>query len=376
MRQIKPMIALIAIAVACTWLLPLSAAAVSSYAPIVKKASPSVVNIYTREKISSAPKKTNSKELSTRKQYFIPAQAQAIPQPVARRYTLGSGVIMSDKGYILTNYHVVKNAQQVLVTLADGRKVRAKIVGFDKATDLAVLKIDLKDLKAIDIGNSDNLQVGDIVLAIGNPFGLGQTVTQGIISAIGRSSIGINSLENYIQTDAAINPGNSGGALINMEGQFIGLNTAIYSRSGGYQGVGFAIPANVAVNVLQQIVRYGEVKRGWLGLEVRKLGEALAELYGTKEGRGVVILKVIRGSAADKAGLQAGDVIVALNRQPITSTRNFFSYVAQLQPGSKVVAHVIRDRKPDSIIITVGTRPKQQAVSQQMRDRNDGRFQR
>jgi len=298
-----------------------------SYAMAVKKAAQAVVNIYTD---------TDSQ----------PAQISQYPR--VHRTTLGSGVILDKKGIILTNYHVIHNASQILVALDDGRSAKAKLMGFDRESDLAILQIQLSDLQAALLGNSDIIQVGDVVLAIGNPFGLGQTVTQGIVSAIGRNTVGINQLENYIQTDAAINPGNSGGALINAQGEVIGINTGIYSHSGGYQGVGFAIPVNVVLNIMQQILKTGVVQRGALGLKVRTL-HRLSPI-------GVVVTGFLPDSSARKSGVKEGDVIIALNNQRVHSIHGFFNYIAQSRPYSSMVVTLMRDHKQYHVVVPVGVK--------------------
>lgn len=301
-----------------------------SYASAVKIAGASVVNVFTDRAVDDSDKR----------------------HPHRHRTNLGSGVIIDKKGYVLTNYHVVRRAVSILVALDDGRRIKAKIVGVDQEIDLAVLHINLPNLHPATLGNSDNVQVGDIVLAIGNPFGLGQTVTQGIVSAMGRSTIGINQLEDYIQTDAAINPGNSGGALIKTNGKVIGINTGIYSRSGGYQGVGFAIPINVALNVMQQIIKTGSVKRGWLGVNIHTVASS----------SGVVIMALLPNSPAEKAGLKVGDVITYLNNQRIRTARGFLNYIAQRKPGSKVVIVYTRDHQTFRLEIKLGTRPPQPLI--------------
>jgi len=282
-----------------------------------------------------------------------------------RRSSLGSGVVIDTHGHVLTNYHVVRRATQILVALDDGRRAKAIVVGHDQETDLAVLHITLKNLHPAVIGNSDKVHVGDIVLAIGNPFGLGQTVTQGIVSAIGRNTVGINQLENYIQTDAAINPGNSGGALINTKGQVIGINTGIYSRSGGYQGVGFAIPINVALNVMQQIVRTGSVKRGWLGVRIRTVVPTLKTTMRLTRSTGVVVVGLLPNSPAKNAGLKVEDVITSLNNQRVRTAQGFLGYVAQRRPGSTIVVIFTREHQTHRMEIKVGTRPPQPMIDDQ-----------
>ncbi|MCH9644820.1 MAG: trypsin-like peptidase domain-containing protein [Gammaproteobacteria bacterium] len=295
-----------------------------SYSRAVKNASASVVNVYSG-KTARATMQANLSRGSKR-----------------RKITLGSGVIMNRRGYILTNYHVIRRMSKVMIALMDGRKVQAKVVGVDPETDLAVLHISLDNISPIKLGNSNNVEVGDIVLAIGNPFGLGQTVTQGIVSAIGRNTVGLNSLENYIQTDAAINPGNSGGALVNTNGHLVGINTGIYTRSGGYQGVGFAIPVDNALNVMQQIIKSGKVTRGWLGVEVVTLDARTAKALGVKQTRGVVVDDVIPNSPASKAGIKRLDVVLSVNNRSIRNARGFQGAVAQRKPGDVIQLTVSR----------------------------------
>lgn len=322
-----------------------------SYASAVKIAAPSVLNVKTIRK-TQLYRHTPNQHRSV-----MPRSHQMVVPGYRTRSTLGSGVIIEKKGYVLTNYHVVRNAKKILIALADGRKTEAKLIGSDPETDLAVLQILLSDLHPAKLGNSDALHVGDVVLAIGNPFGLGQTVTQGIISAIGRSTVGINQLENYIQTDAAINPGNSGGALIDTEGRVIGINTGIYSKSGGYQGVGFAIPINVALNVMQQIIKTGYVKRGWLGVRIRTLSIEIAKRMKLKRSTGVVIIGLAPKSPAAKAGVKVGDVITYINTQRVSSARGFLNYIAQRKPGSSVTLTLWRKQREQKISVSIGKRP-------------------
>ncbi len=316
-----------------------------SYADAVKLAAPAVVNVYAI--------RNNNSQASTN----TPSRQKKPNQERPRRYGFGSGVIIDTQGYILTNAHVVRKAVRVLVVLPDGRKTPAKIIGTDPETDLAVLRIQLTGLKPIALGNSDHVEVGDIVLAIGNPFGLGQTVTQGIVSAIGRNTIGINQLEDYIQTDAAINPGNSGGALINTTGQLVGINTGIYSRSGGFQGVGFAIPVNVAMNIMNQIIKFGLVKRGWLGVRVRTLTYGLARELRSHTSTGVVVVEVMPNSPAAKIGLQPNDIITNINRNQISNAQGFLSFIAQREPGTTIRMRYIRNNKPRIVSVKVAVRP-------------------
>jgi len=278
---------------------------------------------------------------------------------------LGSGVIISAVGYILTNIHVIEGADAIEVQLNDSRSTRAKVIGTDPDTDLAVLKIQLDRLPAITLGNSNNLQVGDQVLAIGNPFGVGQTVTGGIVSAIGRNRLGINTFETFIQTDAAINPGNSGGALVDVHGHLMGINTAIYSRSGGSLGIGFAIPVSTAQMVLEGIVKEGVVRRGWIGVEPADLSAELRETFGVTAKRGVLITGVLQNGPAAKAGIRPGDVIVQVGTHPIANVSELLSNVAALKPGANAEFTVQRKDAALSLTVMAGLRPKPPVMPQQ-----------
>jgi Do/DeqQ family serine protease len=269
--------------------------------------------------------------------FFYGERSSAQPQT-----GLGSGVIVSPDGYILTNNHVIEEADEIQVTLNDGRTAVAQVIGTDPETDLAVLKINFTELPAVTWGNSEQIAIGDGVLAIGNPFGVGQTVTSGIISALGRTQLGINTFENFIQTDAAINPGNSGGALVDVQGHLVGINTAIYSRSGGSMGIGFAIPTSTARQVLEAIVRDGEVVRGWIGVEPQDLTAELAEGFGLKPQTGVIITGVLQNSPAANAGLRPGDVVTAVGTQPVSKVSELLSAVAALPPGEASTLSVLR----------------------------------
>ena len=285
-------------------------------------------------------------------------------QPDEPQTGLGSGVIVSPAGYILTNNHVVEGADDIEVVLNDGRAARAKIIGTDPETDLAVLKIELDKLPVIVLGNADNLQVGDQVLAIGNPFGVGQTVTSGIVSALGRSELGINTFENFIQTDAAINPGNSGGALVDTQGQLLGINTAIYSRSGGSMGIGFAIPVSTAKMVLESLVAEGQVTRGWIGVEPNALSPEIAETFGTKATQGVIITGVLQNGPAASAGMRPGDVVIKVAGKAVQTVPDLLAAVAALKPGQAYAFEVDRQNKALALSITPGVRPKPRNVSQ------------
>jgi len=277
---------------------------------------------------------------------------------------LGSGVIVSAEGYILTNNHVIEEADDIEVVLLDGRTAPAKVIGVDPDTDLALLQIQLDKLPAIVMGNLDNLAVGDLVLAIGNPFGVGQTVTSGIVSALGRNHLGINTFENFIQTDAAINPGNSGGALVDVNGHLIGINSAIYSRSGGNMGIGFAIPVSTAKTIMNSLLKEGKVTRGWLGLEPAELNADSAQVFGIGKNaqtgqlpQGVLIAGVLQNGPAAKAGLKPGDVITQVAAQPVGNVSELLSQVASLQPGQASQLQVLRGQKILQLNVSPGTRP-------------------
>jgi Do/DeqQ family serine protease len=339
---------------------PSASSAVSSGAPTasyyegVQRAMPAVVNISTTKEIRSPRHPLLNDPIFRR---FFGSQ---LPEEASRASSLGSGVIVSPGGYILTNHHVVEAADEIEVALADGKKLLAKVVGNDPETDLAVLRVDAGNLPAITFGSSDALRVGDVVLAIGNPFGVGQTVTSGIVSALGRTGLGINTFENFIQTDAAINPGNSGGALIDAGGNLIGINTAIFSRSGGSMGIGFAIPVSTAKMVLEQIVKSGSVTRGWIGVEVQELSPQAAESFKLGDTRGALIAGVLRGGPADKAGVKPGDVLYEVEGKPVVDPSTMLNVVAALAPGTN--AHMKLKRKGQNVEtdVAVGRRPKPQ----------------
>lgn len=323
----------------------------STYRNAAKLAMPSVVNVYTtKEAKQSANPLLNDPFLRR----FFGEQFNQRSEPQS---SLGSGVIVSGEGYILTNNHVVESADEIDVALADGRKAVAKLVGTDPDTDLAVIKIDLPNLPAITLGHSDQASVGDVVLAIGNPFGVGQTVTMGIISALGRNHLGINTFENFIQTDAAINPGNSGGALIDTDGHLLGINSAIYSRSGGSQGIGFAIPVTTIKTVLDSIISHGQVVRGWIGIEPQDITPELAESFGIKQKNGAIVAGVLRGGPADKAGIKPGDILVAIEGKPVRDTTEMLNLIAQLVPEKAAKITILRNTAEKEISVTIGKRP-------------------
>ncbi len=323
-----------------------------SYADAVDRAAPAVVNIFTAKLVTQRSHPLLNDPLF---QYFFGDRFGTERQRL--QTSLGSGVIISPQGYLLTNNHVVTDADQIEVMISDGRSLQATVVGVDPDTDLAVLKVESDNLPSIVIGNSEQLRVGDVVLAIGNPFGVGQTVTQGIVSATGRNQLGINTFENFIQTDAAINPGNSGGALINAHGELIGINTAIFSKSGGSQGIGFAIPESLAKGVMKQIIEHGQVVRGWLGIEAQDLTSALAESFGLKDTQGVLISGVLRNGPADKAGLLPGDIVMQLDGVVVTNARDSMNRIAGHVPGSTLRINGLRDGKAFAAEATIGRRP-------------------
>src|SRR3989442_11072803 len=328
----------------------------SSYSDAVQRAAPSVVNIFTSQEIRSPRHPLLNDPIFRR--FF----GDQLPDEAQKASSLGSGVIVSTKGYVLTNHHVVEGADEIEVTLADGKKLLAKLVGNDPDTDLAVLRVDLDNLPAIAFASSESLRVGDVVLAIGSPFGFSQSVTSGIVSALGRTGLGINPFENFIQTDAAINPGNSGGPLSDATGNRGGVNTAIFSsRSGGALGIGFATPVSTAKMVLEQIVRSGSVTRGWIGVEVQELTPPVAESFKLAGTRGALIAGVLRGGPADKAGIKPGDVLLEVQGKPVADPAAMLNLIAALAPGSAATMKVKRKGEDMDASVTVGRRPKPQA---------------
>ena len=327
-------------------------ASILSYSEAARRATAAVVNIYTTKTGRS------------------PSDHPLFGDPLFRRYfgdqlgerpqsnSLGSGVIASADGYVLTNHHVVDGADEIEVLLADGSRARARVVGTDSETDLAVLRVDLADLPAIVFGSAESARVGDVVLAVGNPFGVGQTVTMGIISALGRTQLGINTFENFIQTDAAINPGNSGGALVDTEGRLLGINTAIYSRTGGSLGIGFAIPASTARQVMDQIVATGSVTRGYIGVEPQDLTPELAEAFKLPRNNGAIIAGIMRNGPADRSGVKVGDILIDVDGQAVPNTASMLNVIAQLKPGSTAKFRFLRDGETVEIPIRIGKRPK------------------
>jgi Do/DeqQ family serine protease len=334
---------------------PAGAARADSFHEAVKRAAPSVVNIFTAKEVRR-PRHPFLDDPLFRRFFGAPFGDES-----QRATSLGSGVIASEAGYILTNHHVVEGAEEIEVALADGKKLQAKVVGNDPETDLAVLRVNAEGLPAITFGSAEALRVGDAVLAIGNPLGVGQTVTAGIVSALGRSGLGINVFENFIQTDAAINQGNSGGALVDARGNLVGINTAILSQTGGSIGIGFAIPVSTARMVLEQVVRTGTVTRGWIGVELQEINPALAESFQLQAGEGVIVAGVLPGGPADKAGVKPGDVLLAIEGRPVADSLAVLNLVAGLAPGASAALKVKRKGQALELAVTVGRRPKPQS---------------
>jgi len=330
----------------------------ASFSEAAHRAMPAVVNIYTSQEVKRARHPFMDDPLF---RFFFGEQPDDGPQ---RREGLGSGVIVSGQGYILTNHHVVEAVDQIEVALSDSRKVAARVVGTDPDTDLAVLKIDLQKLPTIAFARPDQVRVGDFVLAIGNPFGIGQTVTLGIVSGLGRSHLGITTYENFIQTDAAINPGNSGGALVDAAGNLIGINTAIYSQTGGSMGIGYAIPVSTARQVMEQIIQKGSVTRGWVGVGVQEVTREIAESFNLPSARGVLITQVERGGPADKGGVKLGDVLLAVNGKPVADSTEMLNSIAALRPGMEAKLKLLRLQAETEVTVTIGQRPRPQQRKQ------------
>jgi serine protease DegQ len=320
--------------------------AMTSYADAARRAAPAVVSITASR---SAARRGDDPML----RYFFGRSRQE-----ERQVGLGSGVIVSTSGYLLTNNHVVEGADDIEVALGDGRTARARTIGADPESDIAVLKIDLDKLPTIEFGDVDHAQVGDVVLAIGNPFGVGQTVTSGIVSALGRNALGINTFENFIQTDAAINPGNSGGALVDAAGKLLGINSAIYSQSGGSLGIGFAIPVSTARQVMESLIKEGRVTRGWIGVEPRELTPDMAKTLELPIKQGVLIAGVVQNGPASEGGVQPGDVVVKIAGTPVTNTPQLLNAVAALKPRQTATVSVQRGPKALELPVTVGQRPR------------------
>ncbi|MHB8938355.1 MAG: Do family serine endopeptidase [Thiobacillus sp.] len=327
-----------------------------SFAPAAQKVIPSVVNVFTQQKVRTPAHPALQDPIF---RYFFGDRLDERPREVSN---LGSGVIVSANGYILTNHHVVVAADEIQVALANGQTLPARVVGADPETDLAVLKIDANDLPAITFAQIDSIQVGDWVLAVGNPFGVGQTVTAGIVSALGRSSLGINTFENFIQTDAAINPGNSGGPLVDAAGNLVGVNSAIYSRTGGSQGIGFAIPVSIARQVMEQIIQSGSVTRGWVGVEVQDMTPELAESFNLKSAEGALIAGVLKSGPADAGGVRPGDILLAVNGNKVSNSATLLNLIAALKPGEVAQLTVLRKEQSLDLKVQVGRRPMQRTL--------------
>lgn len=330
---------------------PINTVAPGSYREAAKVAMPSVVNIFTTKEIKRLKNPLLNDPFFRR--FFEEGGNSTQPE---KQSSLGSGVIVSQNGYIITNNHVVSSADEIDIVLSDGRKAIAKVVGSDPETDLALLKIDLSDLPAITLGHLENASVGDVVLAIGNPFGVGQTITMGIISALGRTHLDINTFENFIQTDAAINPGNSGGALIDTNGNLLGINSAIFSQSGGSLGIGFAIPVTTVKSVMDDIMKNGHVIRGWIGVESQEITSELAENFGVKEKTGTLIAGVVRDGPADRAGVKPGDILIKVNDATVTDRTSVTNLIAQLPPDKKAKLTFLRKGKMLTLDVVIGTR--------------------
>jgi len=332
---------------------PSTQAPVFSYADAVVSSTPSVVTIYTSKQVKQ----------KTHPLLSDPIFSQLFGDQLKRREktrtetNLGSGVIISSEGYIITNQHVIDGADEILISLADGRGSQARLIGEDRETDIAILHIPVEGLVGIKIADRQPLRVGDVVLAIGNPLNVGQTVTMGIISATGRNRVGLNTFENFIQTDAAINPGNSGGALVNAKGELIGINTAIFSQSGGSQGIGFAIPASIALDIMQQLIEYGKVSRGWLGVEGIEINAKAAMATGNPNIKGALIVGVFINSPADKAGIQAGDIMVAVDGSPVNGVRDLLEKITLHRPGDIFEVGVYRGSEPLNFRLKATERP-------------------
>jgi len=341
----------------------------TAFPEIVKVVSPSVVNISTTKIVKrDISHFFDSPFGDFFEQFRIPKKW--------KEQSLGSGVIVSSEGYIMTNYHVVEKADEIKVTLFDKKDYKGKVIGSDPKTDIAVIKISAKDLPAIRLGDSDSLQVGEFVLAFGNPYGFSHTVTMGIVSAVGRANVGVADYEDFIQTDAAINPGNSGGPLVNIRGELVGINTAIFSRTGGYQGIGFAVPSNMAKSVMEQLIKEGKVTRGWLGVTIQSVTPELAKEFGLKKSNGAIVSDVFKGSPAEKAGLRRGDVILEVNGKTVKDSESLRNIIAQSRVGSNIKIKIMRENEPIVVTTTVAELPKDMAeampeeLGEEMADEN------
>jgi len=339
-----------------------SGVAAPNFVPVVKSVMPAVVNVSTTRVVKGPQGGGDVGPMMDDpffRHFFGEEFSRRFQAPKDRREnSLGSGVIVSSDGYIVTNNHVVAKADEIKVLLGDKREFKGKVVGSDPKSDIAVIKIDGKDLPTIPWGDSDKLDVGEYVLAIGNPFGLNQSVTMGIVSQVGRSNVGISDYEDFIQTDAAINPGNSGGALVNARGELIGINTAIFSRSGGYMGIGFAVPANMTRSVMQSLIKSGKVVRGWLGVSIQPVTPEIAKQFGLKDTRGALVSEAMPQSPATAAGIQSGDVITAFDGKPVESPSVLRNIVAGTPVGKNVRVELLRDKKPTTVDLKITEQPK------------------
>ncbi len=322
-----------------------------SYREAARTALPSVVHIYTTQEVKQQRHPLFDDPIF---RHFFGDRPEGQPK---QNSGLGSGVIVSPNGYILTNFHVIEAADEIQVSLNDGKTYKARVIGSDPESDLAVLQIKADKLPTITFAQSEGLRVGDVVLAIGNPFGVGQTMTMGIVSALGRSHLGINTFENFIQTDAAINPGNSGGALVDVRGHLVGINTAIYSRTGGNHGIGFAIPVSSARNIMEQIIQNGAVTRGWIGVEAQEITAELADSFGLPDTDGALIAGVVRGSPADRAGIRPGDVLLSVTSKPVKDPQVMLDLIAALKPDEKAPFRLRRDQNIIEVQVRIGKRP-------------------
>ena len=327
----------------------------TAFSGVVKVVSPVVVNISTSKIVE---RDTNPLSDLFDDQFFDFMEPHHKPKKWKER-SLGSGVIVSPDGYILTNTHVVEKADEIMVTLSDQQNFKGKIIGSDPKTDIAVIKISAQDLPTIKWGNSDKIQVGEFVLAFGNPYSLSNTVTMGIVSAVGRANVGIADYEDFIQTDAAINPGNSGGPLVNIKGELIGINTAIFSRTGGYQGIGFAVPSNMAQSVMSQLINKGKVTRGWLGITIQNFTPELAKEFGLNKSTGALVTEILKGSPAEKAGIKRGDIITEVDDKPVKNVETLRNIIAQSKVGSRIQLKVIRDGNASLFTVTITELPQE-----------------
>lgn len=339
-----------------------------AFSDIVREVSPAVVNISSTKVF-----KRDANPFSDDPFFDFFRPFHDFDQKKWKEQSLGSGVIISEDGYIITNNHVVEKSEDIRVTLYDKRSFKGKVVGSDPKTDLAIIKISARGLPYMRWGNSDRLKVGEFVLAIGNPYGLSHTVTMGIISAVGRANVGIADYEDFIQTDAAINPGNSGGPLVNINGELIGINTAIFSRSGGYQGIGFAVPSNMARLVVDQLLKQGRIVRGWLGVMIQEVTPEIANKFGLKEPRGALVSDITKGSPAEKAGIMRGDIIIEYNEKQINSASSLRNFVAQTKVGSKVGIKIFRSGREFNLNVIIAELPKEMAT---ISDEPEGNIQR